>query len=145
MNRRRFIHRMLHASTALGVAALALPLHRAGAASAVEADIEVALAAPQNLDARARSNGTIEVTWEPVPEALAYALQRRAPEDDSWSMIATTYALDGIAESRGPYMDRDLVAGVRYRYRVRALSAIARSDWSNTNASIALVATEPAS
>jgi len=145
MERRDFLHHLLRTAAGAAAAGLALPLYAAGAASAVEADVEVLLAVPQNLDARARSNGTIEVTWEPVPEALAYALQRRAPEDDGWRTIATTYALDGMAEARGPYVDRDVVVGVRCRYRVRAISPIARSDWSNTNASIALAATDATS
>lgn len=142
MDPRRFLHGLLHATTGLGVAALALPLRSAGAESAVDADLEFDLATPQDLDARARSNGTIEVTWAPVPEALAYVVQRRAPDDDGWQVIGTVYALSGIAEARGPYVDRELVVGVRYRYRVRALSTVARSDWSNTNASIALAARE---
>jgi hypothetical protein len=145
MERRAFFAVGLRAAAGLAAAGAGLRGGSAGAAAAVDAEVEVMLATPANLDARARSNGTIEVTWEPVAEALAYVLQRRAADDDRWSGIATLYAVAGMAVARGPYVDREVVAGVRYRYRVRALSPIARSDWSNTNASIALATTDAAS
>ena len=138
MKRRAFFTLGLRTAAGAAMAATGLRIRRAAAASAVDAEVEVALPTPQDLDARARANGTIEVTWGPVGEALAYTLQRRAPDEDAWRVIGTVYALAGIAEWHGPYVDRDVVVGVRYRYRVRALSAVARSEWSNTNASIAL-------
>lgn len=136
MERRRFLRHAARAAAALATGAAALPLRPAAAA-----EVEVTLATPQDVDARARSNGTIEVTWKRVPEALAYAVQRRAPDDDAWRTIATVYQLAWI-DQRGPYVDAEVTAGVRYRYRVRALSALARSDWSDTNASIALARSE---
>ena len=49
----------------------------------------------------------------------------------------TLFTVGDVDELRHPYVDAAVAAGVRYRYRVRAISALARSPWSDSNAAIA--------
>lgn len=62
----------------------------------------------------ANTASAIEVTWGAVENADAYILERKDTNNTTWAVAAT---LDGDALC---YVDTDVMAGVKYYYRLRA-------------------------
>ncbi len=71
------------------------------------------IASPAGLNLTVRSSSQIDVTWEPVPEATFYRLERAVAGTDQWS---TVYQGTGTA-----FSNTSLAAGTVYEYRVTAV------------------------
>ena len=78
---------------------------------------------PRNLKARARSSSAIGLSWEEVPGAAGYRLQRKQGPGGSWGS-------DMEPDGETSHEDGGLSAGVEYCYRVKAVGVTTDPVWS---------------
>jgi hypothetical protein len=83
--------------------------------------------APQDLRARATSASQVTLTWLDTSRAeTGFVVERRKVErGTSWERVAT------MGADATSFANNGLLAGTKYRYRVRAINAEGASDWSN--------------
>lgn len=82
-------------------------------------------ATPTNVIASATSATTIRLTWERVPFATGYRVERSAVNTNSWSLVTT---LDGAIEQ---FVNSSLTPNTDYYYRVRATNGVGASSFSS--------------
>jgi len=85
-----------------------------------------AVATPTTLAAAAEADGGVRLTWvEKALWEIGFNIERRAGSGP-WVLITTT------APETIEYIDTTADGGTQYTYRVRAVTAHAQSEWSNT-------------
>lgn len=87
--------------------------------------LEANLGSPASFKARSGPGaGQIELSWNAVPGATGYELQRALGEEGAFSTLTTVFAPEA------GYTDGGLVPGHVYRYRLRAVGS-GVSGWSS--------------
>jgi subtilisin family serine protease len=81
--------------------------------------------APTSLTANARSSSQIALSWDAVPSATSYILERSTSPESGWTIHAT------LAAKWTSFLDEGLLASTTYSYRVRAVNDLGSSDPSN--------------
>jgi xylan 1,4-beta-xylosidase len=87
--------------------------------------------------------GIISVTWTPIPNAVAYQVERSNRADGTFALVSSAYGITPVFVhnllerafpgepfgrlARGPFVDSDIRAGQTYYYRVRGNDG---SGWS---------------
>ena len=102
-----------------------------GAAYSGERPVTVPLpsppAAPAGLDAQVASASSIQITWNAVPDATGYILERRTDSPSSWIQIKSLPA-DTLS-----FLDTNVLTGTEYWYRAAATNSIGRSAYSQVD------------
>ena len=73
-------------------------------------------ATPTGVTAQATATARITVAWQPVPEALGYAVQRSTTAGGPYQTLAT------VAAPQTSHVDEGLILGTTYYYVVRAFT-----------------------
>lgn len=92
-----------------------------------EADSALALPAPGNLSA-GPGHGHVRLTWEPVPGAAGYLIERTGP--DGTPRIVAHGGSDVAAVPGPPFADTGLLDDAEYQYRVGAVAAAEYPVWA---------------
>ncbi len=83
-------------------------------------------AAPTTLAATAKSSSSIRLTWrDRSTNETGFQIERSA--DDGWTYVTIVTTAPGATS----YTNTGLAPNRKYRYRVRAVNALAVSGWSN--------------
>ena len=91
---------------------------------------------PSSLVATARSATQVRVTWAPASPAAASPLTGLQLERCRGFGCSTFTPLASTPPGATAFTDTGLVAGALYRYRLRAVTGLARSAWSGTAAAM---------
>jgi fibronectin type 3 domain-containing protein len=70
---------------------------------------------PSNLQAKATSDSTIKLSWEPVSQALLYRIYRSVTADGPYSLVGTSIA------TQGTHADIGLPDNTTFHYMVTAV------------------------
>jgi hypothetical protein len=115
-------------------------LYAGGKLIATEEPIAANLAAPATLRSVSASGTQIQITWNAVPNATHYELQRTA----SYNQIGGDHGFQTIhSNATSPYIDTVPIPGNAYIYRVRALDVNNQaSPYSNLDMATAVIFTD---
>lgn len=89
--------------------------------------------APEGLGASVTPDGTVELRWEPDPDAAAYEVWRSPLAGGGYELVGTT--------AEAAYEDRDVASGATVHYALRAVDAA--GNVSPSTADLAVTAEVP--
>lgn len=98
------------------------------------------LPTPAGLTATAESDHSIRLTWQPVPGAAGYKIERALDSGYGYK-VASMVRVAGDATS---WTDTTLIPNTRYGYRVRATNGASDSDWAMAQATTRAITAAPA-
>ena len=86
--------------------------------------------APTNLTAVVNEGGWVTLTWDAPDDnsVTGYQVLRRRPHEGEETLLVH---VENTGSTATTYTDTNVMSGVRYVYRVKAINAAGLSQWSN--------------
>ena len=86
--------------------------------------------APQNLSATVNADGTVTLAWDAPDDAsvTGYQILRRRPSKGEGTLLVYEQDTGSTATT---FTNRNVEAGIRHVYRVKAINAAGVGEWSN--------------
>lgn len=81
---------------------------------------------PENVYAQPLFYNQIELTWDDANGETYYVIERSSPDVSSFDSIAMVY------ENKTSYLDKEIMDGTTYYYRIKAANPDFTSDYSDT-------------